>query len=172
MRQTFTEIFAEVSAAPDRASKISILRQYDNPALRTVLRVAFDGAYQWDLPEGVPPFKTERNLPVGFAGSNLYGEARRLYIFDKAYTNVNSRKKETLFIGMLEGLHCLEADLLCEIKDNRMHEKYPGLTADVVREAYPGLLSETKRPEVSPPPPVKRGRGRPRKNPVDAAPQS
>lgn len=169
MRNTFPEIFAEVSAAPDRDAKIALLRQYDNPSLRHVLRAAFDAAYVWDLPEGVPPFKTERNLPIGFSGANLYGEARRLYIFDKAYTLVKNNRKQTLFIGMLEGLHCTEADLLCEIKDDKLHEKYPGLTADVVRDAYPGLLSETKSPKVLDTPVVKRGRGRPRKNPLPQA---
>jgi hypothetical protein len=41
-----------------------------------------------------------------------------------------------MFVQMLEGLHKDEADLLCAAKDKILHQKYKGLSDNVVKEAF------------------------------------
>lgn len=144
-RYTVAELFDRVGKAPTKEEKLEILRRNDDAGVRAMLKVAFDPEYEWDLPEGAPPFKVDRDLPVGYAANNLRGNSRLFYIFDKKYTNVKRVRKEMLFINLLEGLHHTEADLVIAIKDGQLPKLYPGLDDGLVREAYPGLLTEPKR---------------------------
>jgi hypothetical protein len=92
------------------------------------------------LPDGEPPYKKEQDRPIGYNETNLLLEQRRFYIWLDPNVNITKVRKERLFIEMLEGLHYTEADALCLSKDKKLQSKYPGLTEDVVREAYPTLL--------------------------------
>jgi hypothetical protein len=49
---------------------------------------------------------------------------------------MNNIRRESMFINLLQGLHPLEAEIICLVKDKRLTEKY-NLTQDVVAEAYP-----------------------------------
>ena len=43
-----------------------------------------------------------------------------------------------MFIQILEGLHPLEAEILCLVKDKNLQSKYK-ITLDQVKEAYPTI---------------------------------
>jgi aromatic ring-opening dioxygenase LigB subunit len=43
-----------------------------------------------------------------------------------------------MFINLLQGLHPLEAEIICLIKDKKLEEKYK-ITKEVVAEAYPDI---------------------------------
>jgi hypothetical protein len=43
-----------------------------------------------------------------------------------------------MFINILEGLHPLEAEILCLVKDKKLSTKY-NLTKEIVAEAYPDI---------------------------------
>jgi hypothetical protein len=47
-------------------------------------------------------------------------------------------RKETIFINMLQGLHPLEAELVCLVKDKKLADKYK-VSWDNVKEAYPDV---------------------------------
>ena len=51
---------------------------------------------------------------------------------------MNNIRRESMFINILQGLHPLEAEVLCLIKDKNLQEKYK-ITRDVVEEAYPDI---------------------------------
>ena len=51
---------------------------------------------------------------------------------------LNNIRRESMFINILQGLHPLEAEILCLIKDKNLQEKYK-ITRDVVEEAYPDI---------------------------------
>jgi hypothetical protein len=139
MRLSIHEILDKAAQAKTRAEKIAILQANRTPVLLNILQLAFSKTYEWDLPEGTPPLaRQERNLPMGISDTNMYREARTLYLYDKAWTKVPSRRKETLFINLLEGLHYTEADMLLSIKDHTFTKRYPGITLAVVQEAFPG----------------------------------
>ena len=51
---------------------------------------------------------------------------------------MNNLRRESMFINLLEGLHPLEAEIICLCKDKELGEKYK-ITQDVVAEAYPDI---------------------------------
>ena len=130
------EIFLKVNNAKDKPKKIDVLRQYDKPALRQILKGCFDPKIQWELPEGIPPY-IENDVPAGTEHTLLINETKKLWHFVKgADAATNKLQKETMFIQMLEGLHKDEAKVLLDMKNGTLNKTYKGLTADMVREAF------------------------------------
>lgn len=144
MKYTIHEILDFVTKEKTQDKKVEVLRKNESKVLRDLLLMNFDPKVKWDLPEGEPPFKKDTSIPLGMGESNIYIEARRLYIFmpEKVLPKM---KKEMLFIQMLEGLHYTEAEMLCAVKDHSLQKRYKGLTDKVVREAFPGLLPEVEK---------------------------
>lgn len=166
MQLLIPEILKMADDAKTRQEKINILRKHDSMILRGMLQLNYN-EQKFNLPEGEPPFKKETDLPAGMASSNLYVEARRLYIWLDPNTNLPKAKREQLFIELLEGVHWTEAEMLCLIKDKKLTEKYKTLKYDLVFETFPGLLPPQVKEEVVPEKkPEKRGPGRPRKSSV------
>ena len=131
-----SEIFLKVNNAKDKPKKIEVLRQYDKPALRQILKGCFDPKIEWELPEGIPPY-IENDVPAGTEHTLLINEAKKLWHFVKGADNAtNKLQKETMFIQMLEGLHKDEAKVLLDMKNGTLNKTYKGLTADMVREAF------------------------------------
>jgi hypothetical protein len=133
---TVHEIFTRINNAKDKPKKIAVLKQNDSPAMRTLLKAAFDPKIQWDLPEGVPPyFKNE--APAGTEHTSLLSEAKKLYHFIVGGNNTITKiKKETMFVQMLEGLQEKDAEVLVAIKEKNLNTTFKGLTSAVVKEAF------------------------------------
>ena len=51
---------------------------------------------------------------------------------------LSSLRKETMFINILQGLHPLEAQIICLCKDKQLETKYK-ISKDVVSKAYPDI---------------------------------
>ena len=135
-KELISESFTKINNAKDKPKKIEVLRQYDSPGMRMILKGAFDPKIEWELPEGTPPY-IENEAPAGTEHTYLEVEARRLYNFAKGGNNtINKIRKETLFIQMLEGLHASEAKVLIDVKNKSLNKTYKGLTSDMVKEAF------------------------------------
>ena len=133
---TVHEIFTRINNAKDKPAKIAILRQFDNNAMRQLLKAAFDPKIKFDLPEGNPPY-IKNEAPAGTEHTSLASEARKLYHFIVGGNNtINKLKKETMFIQMLEGLHEQDAEVLMAIKNKNLNNTYKGLTANLVKETF------------------------------------
>ena len=131
-----SEILDKVSKAKTKQNKVALLKQYNSPALRMVIKSSFDPKIKWALPEGEVPFK-RNDAPAGTEHSVLSYESRKLYHYIEGGNNLLSqRKRETMFVQMLEGLHETEADVLIAAKDGVLHQMYKGLSANVVKEAF------------------------------------
>ena len=66
-------------------------------------------------------------------------ESRHFYRFVKGGDDkLSSIRRETMFINILQGLHPLEAEIVCLIKDKKLDDKYK-ITREVVAEAYPDI---------------------------------
>jgi hypothetical protein len=134
--ETVHEIFTKINNAKDKPKKIEVLKRYDQPYIRQLLKAAFDPKIKWILPEGTPPY-IANEAPVGTEHTLLKNETRRLYLFLEGGDNTISRtRKETLFIQMLEGLHQSEAEVLINVKDKKLNKVYKGLTAEMVKESF------------------------------------
>ena len=130
------EIFTQINNAKDKPKKIAVLKQHDNPAMRQLLKAAFDPKIEWDLPEGIPPY-IANEAPAGTEHTSLLSEAKKLYHFVVGGNNtINKLKKETMFIQMLEGLQQKDAEILIAIKNKNLNNVYKGLTAQMVKETF------------------------------------
>jgi len=130
------EIFTQINNAKDKPKKIAVLKQHDNPAMRQLLKAAFDPKIEWDLPEGIPPY-IANEAPAGTEHTSLLSEAKKLYHFVVGGNNtINKLKKETMFIQMLEGLQQKDAEVLIAIKNKNLNNVYKGLTAQMVKETF------------------------------------
>ena len=135
-KELISEIFTKINNAKDKPKKIEVLKQYDSPGMRMILKGAFDPKIIWDLPPGTPPY-IENEAPAGTEHTYLEVEAKRLYNFAKGGNDtINKIRKETLFIQMLEGLHADEAKVLIDIKNKSLNKTYKGLTSEMVKEAF------------------------------------
>jgi len=132
----FSEIFTKVHNAKVKAKKIEVLKSYDTPGLRRILKGAFDPRIVWELPPGTPPYMANE-APAGTQHTYLESESSKLWHFIRGGDDkLNRVRKETLFIQVLEGLHKDEAEVLIGVKEKKLNNMYKGLSESVVKEAF------------------------------------
>jgi hypothetical protein len=132
----FSEVLDLVRKAKNKDKKVEILRKYNNPAFRMVIKASFDPNIVWVMPAGDVPYEPN-DAPAGTEHTRLVTEAKKLYRYIRGGDNVTPQfKKEQMFIQLLEGLHESEAKLICDVKDKKLHQTCKGLSANVVREAF------------------------------------
>lgn len=107
----------------------------DDFLLKVICAHAFLPDYKMLLPEGAPPFKPTAE-PMGMTPTNLFSEAKRLYVFCRK--DLTALKRESLFIGLLESIHPEEAKVVIAVKDQKLHKMFPKITHKLVSDA--GIL--------------------------------
>ena len=135
-----SEVLTNVHGAKTKAQKIKILQEEDCMALRQICQWSFNPKIESELPSGTPPYM-ENDAPEGTEHTLLRTEGNQLWHFVKingksADPTLQSTVRERMFIRLLEGLHKDEAELLCTVKDKRLHQVYKGLSSQVVSEAF------------------------------------
>lgn len=132
------EILEKVSNAKTKKEKITLLRENDIMPLRDVLRGTFDDAIQWNLPGGTPPYTP--NIPESVP-SSLFKQHLKFKYFVKGLresSSLNPIRRERMFIDVLEAIHPRDAEILVDMINKKSSVK--GLTKEIVKEAFPGLL--------------------------------
>jgi len=138
MKLLISEVLQKVSNAKTKVEKVKLLRQYNTPALRSLLIANYDDSVISMLPKGEVPY-VPNDAPAGTEHTKLEHEFRKLYLFFKGGSNsLQQSKRESLFIQMLEGLHEDEARVLCLVKDKTLGKKYK-ITKACVEEAFPSI---------------------------------
>ena len=112
-----------------------------NAAMKVIFENAFIPEMKWMLPEGDAPYNPTPE-PLGMTPTNLYTELRRFYIFRRE--DLADVRRESIFITLLEGVHESEAKLLVAIKDQKLTDLYPNITAEVVADA--GFIPAPAKP--------------------------
>ena len=136
MKLGISEILKKASTITDDAERVGYLRQNQSTTLHMIFRGAFDPGIKWVLPEGNPPYKPNDLVDQHH---RLFTEARKLYLFvEGGSPNLKQLRRETLFVELLETVDPEDAKLLLAIKDKTL--PYPGVTVDIVNQAFPGLL--------------------------------
>ena len=161
------EVLQVICKQRTKAKKIEALRKFDHPSLRAVLIWNFDTSIVSMLPEGDVPYAStgeqtaysgQLSDKIGDAvnkmneiGSQSLGsqdqgktsirkEFKIFYNFLKGGNDgLSKMRRESMFINLLEGLHPLEAEILCLCKDKKLATKYK-LTQAVIAEAYPNIV--------------------------------
>jgi hypothetical protein len=161
------EILDLVSKQRSKAKKVEVLQKYNHPALRMLLIWNFDESVISALPDGPVPYSgyADQNTYSGTLSTKITEEVRRMYEagsfslgasdtdgkttlrreckhfyhFIRGGNNgLTSIRRETMFINLLEGLHPLEAEIVCLVKDKKLSDKYK-ITQDVVAQAFPQI---------------------------------
>ncbi len=71
--------------------------------------------------------------------TSIRQEFKKFYNFVKGGNDrLKSLSRETMFIQILQGLHPLEAEILCLVKDKKLTDKYD-ISKEIVSEAYPDI---------------------------------
>ena len=160
------EILNLVSKQRTNGKKIEILRKYEDPSLKTILIWNFDESVISLLPEGEVPYASTGEQ-TSYSGtlsgkiedavskmeemnsnslgsmdqgkSSIRKEYTMFYNFVKGGNDgLSSLRRETMFINILQGLHPLEAEIVCLVKDKKLQNKYK-ITKEIVSEAYPDI---------------------------------
>jgi hypothetical protein len=139
MSKRVYEVIEEAQKKRTKAGKIDVFRNNDSWALRDVLRGTFDTSIEWNLPPGEPPYEPaeSHNHPT-----ELTRENTKFKYFIRGFRvseSMSTIKRESLFIGLLEGVHPDDAKLVIDMT-NKTAPKY--ITRQIVEEAFPDLLKD------------------------------
>ena len=132
----FSEILTRLGKIKTKKDKVTFLKQHNTDALRQIIKASFDPKIKWALPFGEVPF-IPNDAPEGTEHNVLSYEARKLYHYiEGGNPQLSQNKREMMFVQLLEGLHPDEAEIVVAAKDKVLHQKYKGLSANVVKEAF------------------------------------
>ena len=132
----FSEILTRLGKIKSKKDKVNFLKQHNTDALRQIIKSSFDPKIKWALPFGEVPF-IPNDAPEGTEHNVLSYEARKLYHYiEGGNPQLSQNKREMMFVQLLEGLHPDEAEIVVAAKDKVLHQKYKGLSANVVKEAF------------------------------------
>ena len=163
------EILALASKQRTKAKKIEVLKTYEHDSLKAIFIWNFDETVISVLPEGDIPYsnlkedfkvsgslsdrvkqevETMEHYSTTSMGTiqdrtgktTLRKEFTMLYNFVRGGNDsLSSIRREMMFINMLEGLHPLEAEIVCLVKDKKLESKYK-INKEIVSEAYPDIV--------------------------------
>lgn len=127
MKKYLIEMLKEINENP------KAIDNYKNEfLLKVIFAHAFLPTHKFILPEGEPPFKPA-DQPLGMTDTNLFVEAKKMYVFMRE--DLKPIKRESLFVGLLEGIHPEEAKVLIAVKDQKLQKLYPKITWKLVSDA-------------------------------------
>ena len=161
------EIFDIVSKQRSNAKKVEALQKFAHPCLKSLFIWNFDETIESALPPGDVPYAAVDEMDsfkgtlsekiadavskMGEMGSKSLGsqdqgrssirkEYQKFYNFVKGGNNgLSSLRRETMFINVLQGLHPLEAEIICLVKDKKLETKYK-ISKEIVSEAFPDII--------------------------------
>jgi len=161
------EILELTSKQRSNTKKVEVLQKYRHPCLVAIFLWNYDETLISALPEGDVPYASngEQNSfsgtlseKIGDAvtkmeelnskslGSQDQGRSSIRKEYNKFYNFVrggndglSSLRRETMFINLLQGLHPLEAEIICLVKDKKLEEKYK-ISRKNISDAYPDVV--------------------------------
>ena len=157
------EVFDAVSKQETNAGKVKALQKYEHDSLKALLIWNYDDSVVSLLPPGEVPYSSleeEQNTSgtlstkinqqsdtmrfnetanANQGHTTLRREWTKLYNFIKGGNDtLNGLRRETMFIQILQGLHPLDAEILCLVKDKDLESKY-AIPKNAVTQAYPDI---------------------------------
>jgi len=161
------EVLDLVSKQRSAAKKVEALKKHEHVSLKMLFIWNFDESVISVLPPGEVPFSSYEeqtsssgtlSKKIDLATRKMYEtgsfsigtsdqqgrttirrECKNFYHFIKGGNDsMNGIRRESMFINLLQGLHPLEAELICLVKDKNLESKYK-ITKDIVSQAYPDI---------------------------------
>ena len=161
------EVLDLVSRQRSNAKKVEVLKKYEDLSIKAIFIWNFDETIISMLPEGPVPYADfdDQTVNSGTLSTKITEEVRKMHetgsfsmgssdkqghtTIRKEFKNfyhfvkggndsLNNIRRESMFINLLQGLHPLEAEIICLVKDKKLGEKYK-ITKEIVAEAYPDI---------------------------------
>jgi hypothetical protein len=125
-KKPIPEVLALANQAATPEERSTVLKQHGCPALQEVLRSGLDPKAEFGITK-IPSYKLSQ-MPEGHHPSNLWIEARRLYVFAKAST-VPIKRQLAILTQILETMSPEESQIYEDIITRQFATKYPNLAA-------------------------------------------
>lgn len=140
-KKLISDVLTEASKITKKADRVAYLQKNSSPALRDVLRIAFDDDVVSVLPTGAPSYEKD-DAPAGHEYLNLHrGHRRFKYFFKGPVANETpALRREGMFLSFIESLHGEEAEMVIAAKDKKL--KYKGITKALVKDTFPNLITK------------------------------
>ena len=161
------EVLDLVSRQKSNAKKVEVLKKYEDFSIKAILIWNFDESVVSMLPAGPVPYSEfdDQTVNSGTLSTKITEEVRRMHetgsfsmgssdkqghtTIRKEYKNfyhfikggndgLNNIRRESMFINLLQGLHPLEAEIICLVKDKQLETKYK-ISKEIVSQAYPDI---------------------------------
>jgi hypothetical protein len=127
-------------------SVISMLPEGPVPYSGYKDQTTFNGSMSDKLTEEIRKMHETGSFSIGNTAdankghSTIRREFKHFYHFIKGGNDgINSIRRESMFINILEGLHPLESEILILVKDKKLDTKYK-ITKEIVSQAYPSIV--------------------------------
>ena len=139
---TIGQVVELLRSAKTKKERLEVLKDNTSEALKTVFRVNFDPAQRFSLPTGSVKFKSSE-APNGLGPTTIKHQYKRFYLFiEGRHRTLSQEKREHLFIELLENLDPQEAQLMIDIKDQKLK---CGVTRKLLDEIYPGMIPPVEK---------------------------
>ena len=158
------EVLDLTSKQKTKPKKVEALKYYEHDSIKSIFIWNYDDCIKSLLPEGDVPYGDGEKQQIfsGTLSDNIAREAAggesatgqdldgrnktslrkewvNLYNFIQGGNpNINSMRRELMFINILQGLHPKEAELLVKVKDKKLTELYD-ISLENIKAAYPDI---------------------------------
>lgn len=135
---------------------VSMLPEGDVPYSTVGEDLVKTGTVSDQIQKEVEKMEFYSNPSVGYTEKIRTGHTSLRTEYDKLINFVKSRsgipgnsnltplRRESMFIEMLQGLHPLDAEIMCLVKDKKLQTKYQ-ITKELISEAYTDIVWEQNR---------------------------
>ena len=128
-----SKIVTDIEKQKSVKKQVEIMQEHDSPALKELLIFSCCPVVEWQLPAGNPPY-TPLDASTDQEG-RLYSEVKKLdyFVNTPAGLELNSMKREQMFIELMETIDPNDAKLLLRMKDKNLKIK-----KEALQQVYPG----------------------------------
>ena len=129
------EVIEKTRKARSKEEKIKILKENESWGLKDILLGTYSDYFEWNLPPGDVPYTPSK--PES-APTDLRRKHKDFRYFFKGGPGdkMPTIKRESMFIGLLEGIHPRDAELVAGMINKK---KIDGVTKNVAMEAFPDI---------------------------------
>ena len=145
MNKSIKKIIEATMHVNGHAFKAEILKKYDSPALREVLRCGMDPNWK-SFSQEIPKYRKD-DSPDGYAYNGLTSEFKRLYVF--SHGDIEQRvtgrrtsddRKRVLLTQLLEAVSADDSDIIEHLMRGTL-SKWAKFDQRCVNMAFPGLIA-------------------------------
>jgi hypothetical protein len=140
MSKHLYEIFELAAEAKNREEKKKVLLDNSCLALRDIVKGSYDDSIKFTLlPKGQPPYTPN---PEPKASLIEKSKTLRYFVTGGPGEKLNTVKRESMFIELLESIHEKDAQLIVWMKDKKLAQKYKGITKQLCSSVWDGLIKK------------------------------